>query len=39
MLVAVSIRLRFRGAPVQRVEEELGLGEGIQLADSGASSA
>ena len=39
MLVAVSIRLRFRGAPVQRVEEELGLGEGIQLAESEASSA
>jgi putative spermidine/putrescine transport system permease protein len=39
MLVAVTIRLRFRGAPVQRVEEELGLGEGIQLADSEASSA
>jgi len=39
MLVAVTIRLRFRGAPVQRVEEELGLGEGIQLAESGPSSA
>ena len=39
MLVVVAIRARFFGAPVYRVEEELGLGEGIQLADSEASSA
>ncbi len=35
ILVAVTIRLRFRGRKVERVEEELGLGEGI---DVGAAS-
>ena len=40
MLVVVGIRLRFRGgAPVLRTEEELGLGEGIQLAEAEGSSA
>ena len=29
MLVVAALRLRFRAAPVLRVEEELGLGEGI----------
>ncbi|MER3409065.1 MAG: ABC transporter permease [Thermoleophilia bacterium] len=31
MLVAVAVRARFRGAPVYRVEEELGLGEGLRV--------
>jgi putative spermidine/putrescine transport system permease protein len=29
LLIVVAVRSRFRKAPVQRVEEELGLGEGI----------
>lgn len=39
LLVALGLRLRFRGKPVQRVEEELGLGEEMQLAETEASSA
>jgi hypothetical protein len=38
LLVALGLRLRFRGKPVQRVEEELGLGEEMQLAETEASS-
>ena len=30
LLVVASLRLRFRGAPVHRVEEELGLAESIE---------
>jgi hypothetical protein len=35
--VAASLRLRFRGTPVRRVEEELGVAEAIDAAaiDSG----
>jgi putative spermidine/putrescine transport system permease protein len=39
LLVVLGLRLRFRGKPVQRVEEELGLGEEMQLAETEASSA
>ncbi len=38
LLVALTLRLRFRGKPVQRAEEELGLGEEMQLAKTEASS-
>ena len=31
LLVVASLRLRFRGAPVHKVEEELGLAEGLDL--------
>jgi putative spermidine/putrescine transport system permease protein len=31
LLVVASVRLRFRGAPVHKVEEELGLAEGLDL--------
>lgn len=33
MLVVAGIRARFFGAPVYRVEEELGLGEGLQVSE------
>jgi putative spermidine/putrescine transport system permease protein len=33
MLVVAAIRARFFGAPVYRVEEELGLGEGLQVSE------
>ena len=33
MLVVVAIRARFFGAPVYRVEEELGLGEGLHVSE------
>lgn len=38
LLVALALRLRFRSKPVQRAEEELGLGEEMQLAETEASS-
>jgi putative spermidine/putrescine transport system permease protein len=38
LLVVLGLRLRFRARPVQRVEEELGLGEEMQLAETEASS-
>lgn len=38
LLVALGLRLRFRSKPVQRAEEELGLGEEMQLAETEASS-
>jgi putative spermidine/putrescine transport system permease protein len=38
LLVVIGIRLRLRRAPVQRVEEELGLGEGLQAAGSTEAS-
>jgi putative spermidine/putrescine transport system permease protein len=39
LLVVASLRLRFRGAPVQRVEEELGVVEGIDTEAAGAAAA
>lgn len=38
LLVALALRLRFRSKPVQRAEEELGLAEEMQLAETEASS-
>jgi putative spermidine/putrescine transport system permease protein len=37
LLVVLGLRLRFRSKPVQRPEEELGLGEEMQLAETEAS--
>lgn len=37
MLVVVAVRARFRGAPVYRVEEELGLGEGLRVPGEAAA--
>ena len=39
MLVVTSVRGRFRGAPVHRVEEELGLGEGLRVPEAPAQKA
>jgi putative spermidine/putrescine transport system permease protein len=39
LLVFASLRLRFRGAPVRRVEEELGAVEAIEAEASGAATA
>ena len=39
MLVVAAIRVRLRGTPVLRVEEELGLGGGIQTAEQAGSGA
>jgi putative spermidine/putrescine transport system permease protein len=39
LLVVASLRLRFRGAPVRRVEEELGAVEAIETEASGAAAA
>ena len=39
LLVVASLRLRFRGAPVQRVEEELGVVEGIDTEAARAAAA
>ena len=33
LLVVAAIRARFFGAPVYRVEEELGLGEGLHVSE------
>ena len=38
LLVVASLRLRFRGAPVRRVEEELGLAEAIEAEAVGGST-
>jgi putative spermidine/putrescine transport system permease protein len=38
LLVIASLRLRFRGAPVHRVEEELGLAESIEAEAAGITA-
>ncbi len=38
MLVVVAVRARFRAAPVYRVEEELGLGEGLRVPREAAAA-
>jgi putative spermidine/putrescine transport system permease protein len=38
MLIVAALRLRFRSAPVLRVEEELGLGEGIAAPAGGRAA-